>query len=309
MTNNSSRAEISREACNYYSDADGPIVPPRLDDPGALARYRALMDESGLARVAEIDFDTRQLDDEIAGVPVVRLSAGPNPHRHKVLMHLHGGGFIIGSARGNASIPLQVAHAANIDVVSVDYRLAPEHPFPAALDDSLAVFRTLLHLYAPEKIGVLGESAGGGLAAALCLALRNAGDPLPGALALISPFADMTGSGESVATNDGVDPDLNWASLAPGAKAYAGDVSAEHPQVSPVFADYNGLPPTLIQVGSEEILLSDAIRIAEQAAASGVDVRLDTWQGMWHCFHFDPTLPEAQKACADVAQFLNTRLA
>ena len=296
---------IAAESCEKVS---GTIVPPELGSVVQLREFRRKMDESGLVHVAAIEFDFVQTDDQVDSVPIVRMRTGDDFDTDRVLIHFHGGGYIVGSPRGNASIPIQVARAAGMEVVSVDYRLAPEYPFPCAVDDALDVYRALRGRYSPASIGVFGESAGGGLAAALVLALRDAQEPLPGALALIAPFADMTGSGVSITANDGQDPDLNWASLAPGAEAYSGAQDPENPLLSPVFADYSGAPPMLIHAGSREILLSDAERIAERAEAAGVEVRLEVWEDMWHCFHFDPQLPEAQRACAGIGEFFSRNL-
>lgn len=299
---------ISLQARKRYAEIEGLIVPPDLGDDNALRDFRVQLDESGYDDTRRITFPFRHQDDEIADVPVLRIQGSRNPDPTRKLLHFHGGGFIIGSALGNASFPTQVAEAADLEVISVDYRLAPEHPFPAALNDALAVYRALCDVVEAKSIGVIGESAGGGLSAALALTLRDEGLPLPGALVLIAPFADMTGSGDTVEFADGWDPLLNWRSLGPGALAYTGDGDPENPLISPVFGDYEGLPPTYIQVGAREVLLSDSLRIADACRTAGVKVELDVWDGMWHCFHFDPSLPESQQACARIADYFRTHL-
>ena len=300
--------KISTEAQHYLSEETGVIVPPDLGDAEALSRFREHMGSDALAQLARIDGKFNFVDDSVADVPVLRISGAAKPDADRVLIHLHGGGYITGSTRGNASIPTQIAIASGMDVVSVEYRLAPEHPFPAALDDVMAVCERLLVDHSPAHVGLFGESAGGGLAAATALRLRDDGKPLPAALALIAPFADLTGSGASMTFNDGVDPDLDWNSLAPGAAAYAADREPTHPYLSPVFADYSGLPPMLVQAGGLEVLLDDAIRIGHGAEEAGVDVTLDVRDGLWHCWHFDPALPESQRACASIAGFFHEHL-
>ena len=299
---------ISDAAKARYACFEGTIVPPDLSDAQSLALFRRQLDELGFEDTAKIDFDFTQENDEVAGVPVLRIRGGKAPDPDRVLLHFHGGGFIVGSPLGNGSLPTQVAEAAAIEVISVDYRLAPEHPFPAALDDARAVYRALLDDRPASRIGVFGESAGGGLTASLALALRDAGEPLPGAIAPIAPFADMTGSSDSMKSIDGCDPVLNWGSLGPGARAYAGDANPENPLVSAAFGDYTGIPPTYIQVGAREVLLGDALRMADACRRAGVDVDLDVWEGMWHCWHFDPTLPESRAACARIAAFFHAKL-
>ncbi len=304
----STPGNISEAACAKLSGIEGPIVPPDLDNPAQLAEHRRLADQSGRDDLAKIDFRYSHEADEIAGVPVLRVRGSRAVNPDRILLHFHGGGFILGSAKGNASFSTQVAEASAIEVVSVDYRLAPEHPFPAGLDDALAVYREMRTEYNPVNTGVFGESAGGGLAAALALTLRDRGEPLPGALALIAPFADMTGSGGSVCANHGIDPELEWNTLWPGANAYASQTDRDDPLVSPVFGDYAGLPPTYIQAGGREILLDDARRIADACRDAGVVVELDVWEELWHCWHFDPTLPESRDACERIASFFNENL-
>ena len=299
---------ISDAAKARYAAFEGTIVPPDLGDAEALAAFRRQLDEFGFADTAKIEFEFSHENDSIAGVPVLRIRGSKSPDPERILLHFHGGGFIVGSALGNASLPTQVAEAAGIEVISVDYRLAPEHPFPAALDDALAVYKALLDDYPASKIGVFGESAGGGLTASLALALRDAGDPMPGAIAPVAPFSDMTGSSDSMTSIDGWDPVLDWGSLGPGARAYAGDADPENPLVSASFGDYTGIPPTYIQVGAREVLLGDALRMADACRRAGVDVDLDVWEGMWHCWHFDSTLPESQDANARIAAFFHANL-
>ena len=300
--------KLSDAAIMRYAKFQGPIAPPDLSDTVALAETRRLADQSGFDDSEKIEFPYSHVEGEIASVPVLRIHGSSAPATDRVLLHFHGGGFILGSARGNASFSTQVAEFSGLEVISVDYRLAPESPFPAGLDDALAVYCALASEYGPGCIGVFGESAGGGLTASLALALRDRGEQVPGALVLVAPFADMTGSGGSIQSRHGVDPELTWDTLRPGAAAYSSNTDPRNPLVSPVFGDYAGLPPTYIQAGGREILLDDARRIADACRDAGVAVELDVWEELWHCWHFDPTLPESRDACERIASFFKRNL-
>jgi acetyl esterase/lipase len=188
----------------------------------------------------------------------------------------------------------------------VDYRLAPEHPFPAALEDCLAAYRWLLGTgISPLDIVIAGDSAGGNLTLTTLLSLRDAGDPLPAAAVCIAPMTDLEGTGESFRTKD--DPALTAEFALKVARHYAGDHDLRLPLLSPYHGDLRGLPPLLIQVGGDEILLSDATRLADDARAAGVEVHLAVWPKMWHVWHvFAPSLPEARRAIDDIGAFIRS---
>jgi acetyl esterase/lipase len=229
----------------------------------------------------------------------------PTPPRVTVL-YLHGGGFYFCSPRSHRAIAFGLATRANASIFSLDYRLAPEHRFPAALDDGVAAYRRLLENGVPgQSIVIAGDSAGGGLALATLLALRDAGDPLPAAAVLFSPWTDLTCSGQSMRTNDGRDP-MYHASVFPKAAAqYLGTADARNPYASPVFGDFEGLPPLLIQVGDTELLLDDAARVATKARAAGARVELEIWRNVPHIFQiWTPFMPEARDALAHAAVFI-----
>ena len=226
----------------------------------------------------------------------------------KVLFYLHGGAYVIGSRRTHRQLVSHIAREAGVTAVIPEYRLAPENPFPAAIDDAVAVYRALLQSgFKPENIVISGDSAGGGLSVATLLALRHAGDPLPAAAVLLSPFLDVTASGESAATRADQDPWFEVSDMAVVARYYCPDETKwRDPLVSPVFANVSGLPPMLIQVGNDEILLDDSTRLAAKLEAAGIDVDLEVWPDMWHVFPmFVGKMPEARRAVEKIGVYIN----
>lgn len=246
---------------------------------------------------------------QIAGVDVDWLR--PKKARtDKVILYLHGGAYVIGSPRTHRQLVSHLARMAGVTAVLPDYRLAPEHPFPAGLDDAVAVYGGLLEAgFKPEDIIISGDSAGGGLSAATLLSLRHAGVPMPAAAVLLSPFMDVTGSGESATTRADRDPWFDIADLTVVTRYYCPDESEwRNPLVSPVFANVAGLPPMLIQVGDDEILLSDSTRFAEKLEAAGGEVELEIWPHMWHVFQmFIGKMPEARAAVRKMSKYIKGR--
>jgi monoterpene epsilon-lactone hydrolase len=229
-----------------------------------------------------------------------------NARADRVVLYFHGGGYVIGGPRSHGKLAAQIAHAARSEALLVDYRLAPEHPHPAALDDAISAYRWLSQRDGIGRIVLAGDSAGAGLAVSAACAIRDLKLPPPAAMILISPWTDLTLSGESQRTHSARDPMLRRAWLAACAAHYAADVPLEGPALSPLFADLAHLAPTLIQVGSEEILLSDSERLAERAKQAGVCVRLSRFEGMWHDFQVHAgVLAEADRALAEIGTFID----
>jgi phosphinothricin tripeptide acetyl hydrolase len=228
----------------------------------------------------------------------------------RVIVYLHGGGYALGSIRTHRPLAARLASAAGAKVLSVAYRLAPEHPHPAAVEDAVAAYRHVVASgVAPSRIAIAGDSAGGGLTLACLVALRDAGDPLPAAGVCISPWLDLTCSGESWQTKADVDPLLQGPQIQMMADAYLAGADPTTATASPLFADLSGLPPVLVQVGTCERLLDDSTRFAERARAAGVDVELDVWEDMIHVWHaFADLLPEGREAIDRVAAYLAARL-
>ncbi len=224
----------------------------------------------------------------------------------RVLLYFHGGGYVIGSVASHREQASLLAAAAGCAALIIDYRLAPEHPFPAALQDARASYRWLLNNRCdPERIIVAGDSAGGGLAVALMADLRDRGERLPAAAALLSPWTDLAMTGETIRTKARQDPMLHAKELRRWADWYRGPEAADHPLVSPHYADLTGLPPLYIQVGTAEMLLDDARRLAERARSCGTTVQLDEWEGMFHVFQiFAPLgVPESREAVGRFGDF------
>jgi acetyl esterase/lipase len=228
----------------------------------------------------------------------------------RAILYLHGGAYVICSPTTHRGLAGNIAKVSCARLLLIDYRLAPEHPFPAALDDSLTAYCWLLGKgYSPEHIAIGGDSAGGGLTLATALSLRDNHEKMPAALFLLSPWTDLTFSGESIRTRANRDPLLQVDDDGWLVKAYANGHPLTHPYISPLFADLHGLPPTFIQVGTEEILYDDSTRLEQKAHLAGVDVSLETWPGMWHVFQaFAPYVPESKQAIGKIGEFIAARL-
>jgi acetyl esterase/lipase len=233
---------------------------------------------------------------------------GEHTIQDRVLMYLHGGGYVFGGPDSHRDVAYRLGAASGMRVLLVDYRLAPESQFPAALEDATSCYRWLLEEgFAPEKIAIGGDSAGGGLTVATMVNLKNLGLALPGAAILLSPWTDLSGSGDSVIKNARSDPMLSAAALDTFATFYLGDRDRRAPLASPLFADLSGLPPVLIQVGSTEILLSDAQRLADKIRAAGGKALIDVWPKMPHVFQvFAARIPEGKRAIVKLGDFLTS---
>jgi acetyl esterase/lipase len=245
----------------------------------------------------------------LGGIPVVDVEVG-GVDAGKVILYLHGGAYAIGSAASSVGLAADLARRAGARLISVDYRLAPEHPHPAALEDAVAAYKGLLDSeQSPARIAIAGESAGAGLTAATLIALKKAGLPQPAAAVLMSPWVDLTLSGESIGGKAAVDPALTPEGLERRARDYVAGGDPKNGLISPLFADLTGLPPLLIQVGSHEILLDDATRLAAHAAAADVAVTLEVTPQVPHVFQgFAAMLEEGDAALTRAGDFLRQHL-
>ncbi len=236
-----------------------------------------------------------------AGVPAELIV--PSGARRGIILYLHGGAYALGSPRMHREFLTRLAKTSRRQVLSLDYHLAPEHPFPAALEDCLSAYDWLLSQgFAPSEIALAGDSAGGGLAAAALVALRDLHRELPACAVCISPWLDL--SALPVKTAPG-DPVLNQEILDTYAKAYTGENNPANPLISPLLADLRGLPPINIQAGEHEILLEQSRQFLEKARQAGVEIRLDCWPGMFHVFQMVPILPESRRSLEKIAAFLD----
>lgn len=246
----------------------------------------------------------------LGGVPALDITVDGIEPRH-VVLYLHGGVYVLGDAFQSADLASQIGRRTQARVISLDYRLAPEHPYPAAVDDVLAAYDALLREgVAPSDIAFAGDSAGGGLAVATMVNARDRGLPVPAAAFLMSPYADLTLAGATMDTKSDVDPLLSRELLKPRVADYAAGQDPALSLISPVFADLSGLPPLIIQAGTHEVLLDDAVRLAQRAAADDVAVTLDLVPEVPHVFqNFYPILDEATDALDRAGQLLTAHFA
>lgn len=252
---------------------------------------------------------------EIAGVTVREIvPAGYDAARagERLLVHFHGGGYVMNGGEASTGEAVLGAHYSGLKVISVDYRMPPDHPFPAAVDDAVAVWTALLKDNDPAKMGAFGTSAGGGMTLAMTLKLKALGRPLPGALGLGTPWVDLTGASDSYQVNAEVDGIFSRfdAFAQAMAKLYAGDAPVSDPLVSPVYGDFTGFPPSILTTGTRDILLSDTVRTHRALRAAGVTSQLEAYEAMSHAeyiFAFDS--PESAVAFGEMAAFFDKHLA
>jgi epsilon-lactone hydrolase len=282
---------------------NSPPFPQEMD----IATRRQRMED--MTTGAPLPEDTRSTPVDAGGVPSEWVEA-PGGSAATTILYLHGGGYTVGSVRTHRALVARLAAATGGRGLTVDYRLAPEHPFPAAVEDAVTAYGWLVRGDVdPASIVVAGDSAGGGLTVALLVALRDAGAQLPAAGVCISPWVDLACTGESMTTRAAADPMVQRAGLLPMAAAYLSGQDPCTPLASPLYADLRGLPPLLVHVGTAETLLDDATRLAERARAAGVAVDLEAWDDMIHVWHaFAPLLPEADDGVARVGEWVRGKL-
>jgi monoterpene epsilon-lactone hydrolase len=245
---------------------------------------------------------------DAGGVSTLTVAA-PDAAANRVLIWFHGGGYVLGTARGFQEMGYALSRASGLTVILPDYRRAPEHKFPAAVDDAVAVTRWALDRYGAENLALGGDSAGGGLTLAVLSRLRDAGSPLPAAAVLISPLTDFTATSSTIDSNAGTDVAVSRGSIGNLAAAYLQGEDPKNPLASPVFGDLHGLPPVLLMVGSTEVLLDDSRRVDEAIKASGGNSTLSVYPDMCHVWTlFSSILPEGAEAIAEAGEFLHKTL-
>jgi len=292
------RGELARLGLRWLIKRSGPY--PSID--AARQRLAAMQ---ALVPMPPADAVTTSVD---AGGVAAKRVAMPVSMAGRHILFLHGGGYVSGSPMLYRHFTWRIAQAMRAVVLVIDYRLAPEHPFPAALDDAVAAYRWL-RAEGAGRIVVMGDSAGGGLALALLMRLRDDGHALPAAAVALSPWTDLALSGDSVRANARADPMINVEDAALSAKLYLAGADPRTPYASPLYGDPAGLPPTLIHVGSDEILHDDASRMALRMREAGCRVELETWRRMPHAWHLlAPALPESLQAIERIAMFLDRNM-
>jgi acetyl esterase/lipase len=285
------------------------ILREKATDPRApipIAERRELLEAMSFKVNDDIDVETVQ----VAGIKAEWLRA-PGVQTDRAILYLHGGGYVIGSLNTHRALGGEISRASQAAVLMLDYRLAPEFPFPAAVEDGITGYRWLLEQgFAPAQIAIAGDSAGGGLVVATLVAAREQGLAMPRSAVCISPWGDMTCSNELYRTRDDADPMVKHAGITQMAALYLNGADPKSPLASPNFADLTGLPPILIHVGSDETLLDDAIALDHKAKADGVQSTLEVWDQMihvWHAFH--PMLPEGKAGIERVGEFIRQQWA
>lgn len=284
-------------------------LPLPADDPAKLAavrKFSAAAEEGAVARIAS----THSLEDRtINGITTLWVTPRAVRHPDKAMIFIHGGAWIVNSRRTQLPLQAAVADDLGMPVISLEYRLAPEHPYPAALDDVVAAYTGIVEELAPSNVGIFGTSAGGGLTLASLLRLKAEGLPLPAAAAPLCPGADMTHSGYLFSAVGLNDPVLSPHDIDVAMRAYVGSANARDPLVSPVFGDYTGSPPLFLLATTAEVIGSDAIRVAQNARAAGVATTLYVSDGMWHVPIGNATgIPEVQRAYDRLVDFLREHL-
>ena len=273
-----------------------------------VSEQRRLLGERASGRPLPADVTVASV--QLGGVPAAEITVDGIEPRH-VVLYFHGGVYVVGDAFQSADLASQICRRTQARAISLDYRLAPEHPYPAAVDDALAAYDALLREgIAPSDIALAGDSAGGGLAVATLVNARDHGLPLPAAAFLLSPYVDLTLAGATMDTKSKADPVLSRELLEPRVADYAAGQDPALGLISPLFADLSGLPPLIIQVGTHEVLLDDAVRLAQRAAAADVAVTLDVAPEVPHVFqNFSPILDEAAEALDRAGRLLTEHFA
>ena len=283
------------------------IKARRARVPANIQESRALGDEFWGAYALAEDVEYEPVDS--GGVPAEWIST-PGAADDRIVLYLHGGAFSVGSINTHRNAISRISRASGARALGINYRLAPENPFPAGLQDCVTAYRWLLSNGAdPAKTAIAGDSAGGCLTLATLLSVRDAGEPLPAAAVCFSPWVDLETIGESMTTKANIDPFLDRNGLMVQAKMYIGDGDRRNPLAAPLYADLRGLPPLLIHVGSAEVLMDDSTRIAENARAAGVDVTLEVWDDMIHVWQlFAPILAEGQQSLEGAGKFIHKHI-
>jgi acetyl esterase/lipase len=299
----------ARIAAPYPSDWN--VVPETVSGWRSLAARSSAEVVPHLAAIRErLNIDVRSA--QIDGVPVFIVTPAdiPPANRDRLLLHVHGGGYVLYPGEAGAGEAMLMAGYGRFRVVSVDYRMAPDFPFPAALDDAMAVWRALLREHDPRRMAIFGSSAGGGLTMAMILKAKAEGLPLPAAIAPGTPWVDLTGAGDTIMANAYVDnvlvADSGWVGAA--AALYAGGHDRRDPLLSPIFGDFSGFPPAILTSGTRDLFLSSTVRAHRKLRGAGVEASLQVFEGQSHAQFLDPFVPETEEAFGEIVLFLARHL-
>jgi monoterpene epsilon-lactone hydrolase len=295
-----------------------PYPPGWEVAPQTAAAWKELVVQSAAAVAPDIAairqrFDIKVEQSAVAGVPVFVITPGnlPPANRDRLLVHVHGGGYVLYPGEAGAGEAMLMAAYGRFRTISVDYRMAPDFPFPAALDDAMAVWRALLANNDARRMAIFGSSAGGGLTLAMILRAKAEGLPLPAAIAPGTPWVDLTGDGDSIMANAYVDNVLvayaGWVAAA--AKLYAAGHDLRDPLVSPIFGDFSGFPPAILTSGTRDLFLSDTVRAHRKLRQAGVEAVLQVFEGQSHAQFLMPFVPETEEALGEIARFFGAHLA
>lgn len=284
------------------------FVAPKFNHNKTIDEWRSGME--GLTKLARLPSKTRVEKITLNSISAEWICA-KDAREDMVVLYLHGGGYNVGSPNTHRELAANISMASGAKILLPDYRLAPEHPFPSALEDATSAYRWLLDTGLTGKnIAIVGDSAGGGLSIATSISLRDTGEPLPASTVCLSPWTDLEMSGNSIKTHAEIDPMLNLKFLKIMASNYIGDADPRSPLISPIHADLKGISPLLIHVGSDEMLLDDSTRIAEKAKNAGIDITLKIYDQMWHVWHLNARLmPEAKNAIEELGSFIRRNFA
>jgi epsilon-lactone hydrolase len=266
----------------------------------------------GVRRLLE-EYPVKVENRTIAGVNVFVITPEsiPEQNRNRIFLHFHGGAYVFYGGQAGIGEAILMAFYGNTRTVSVDYRMPPNHPFPAALDDAVAVYKEILKTYSPTNVAIVGTSSGGGLAAAVVLKLRDLNVPVCGAVGLGTPWIDLTRTGDTLATNEKIDDVLvtYGALIESAAKLYAGSFDLKHPFLSPIYGDVTGFPPTILTSGTRDLLLSCTVRMHRKLRQAGIPSELQIFEGMSHAeYLLIPDLPEGKEAFQEIARFFDAHL-
>jgi monoterpene epsilon-lactone hydrolase len=292
--------------------ATTPRAPQSVQEWQAVIRAAAAED---LAHITELkkQFAVTVEAIRLGGVPCYAVTPAqlPDRNRHRVLLHLHGGAYVFAPGEAGTLEAIAMAGFGHMKVISVDYRMPPDHPYPAAMDDALAVWKDLARREKPANMGVFGTSTGGGMTLALIQRIKEEGQPLPAAIAPGTPWSDLTDTGDTYFTNAGVDNALVAYDplLSAAARLYAGGRDLKDPHLSPVYGDFHGFPPTILTSGTRDLFLSNTVRVHRKLREAGVEAALEVYEGQSHAQYLaDTTTPESQEAFAEIAKFFDRHL-